>query len=89
MVHACNPPDDIFLVAGFFKLFFNKRFLFDHHDINPELYEAKFGRRDMFYRLMLLWERLTFRIADISVATIDPPQPSASAVRLDCLVIFS
>jgi len=69
VIHACNPPDDIFLVAGFFKLFFGKRFLFDHHDINPELYEAKFGRRDLFYRLMLLWERWTFRIADVSIAT--------------------
>ncbi len=38
-------PDTIFLVGGFFKLF-GKKFLFDHHDINPELYEAKFGRRD-------------------------------------------
>ncbi len=68
-VHACNPPDLIFLVGGFFKLFFRKKFLFDHHDINPELYEAKFGRRDLFYRLMLLCERLTFRTADRSIAT--------------------
>jgi glycosyltransferase involved in cell wall biosynthesis len=51
-IHACNPQDNIFLVAGFFKLL-GKKFLFDHHDINPELYEAKFGRRDFFYRVML------------------------------------
>ena len=68
-IHACNPPDLIFLVGGFFKFFFNKKFLFDHHDINPELYEAKFGRRDFFYRLMLLCERLTFKTADRSIAT--------------------
>ena len=68
-IHACNPPDLIFLVAGFFKFFFHKKFLFDHHDINPELYEAKFGRRDFFYRLMLLCERLTFKTADRSIAT--------------------
>ncbi|MFT7417338.1 MAG: glycosyltransferase involved in cell wall biosynthesis [Glaciecola sp.] len=68
-IHACNPPDLIFLVGGFFKFFFHKKFLFDHHDINPELYEAKFGRRDFFYRLMLLCERLTFKTADISIAT--------------------
>lgn len=68
-IHACNPPDLIFLVGGFFKLFFRKKFLFDHHDINPELYEAKFGRRDLFYRLMLLCERLTFKTADRSIAT--------------------
>lgn len=69
VIHACNPPDLIFLVGGFFKLLLGKKFLFDHHDINPELYEAKFGRRDLFYRLMLLAERMTFRCADVSIAT--------------------
>jgi glycosyltransferase involved in cell wall biosynthesis len=68
VIHACNPPDNIFLIAGFFKLF-GKKFLFDHHDINPELYEAKFRRRDIFHKLMLLWERLTFMAADVSIAT--------------------
>src|SRR5574343_387627 len=38
-IHACNPPDLLFLIGGFFKLFCGTRFLFDHHDINPELYE--------------------------------------------------
>ncbi len=69
VIHACNPPDNIFLVGGFFKLFFRKKFLFDHHDINPELYEAKFSRRDLFYKVMLLWERWTFKTADVSIAT--------------------
>lgn len=67
-IHACNPPDNIFLVGGFFKLL-GKKFLFDHHDINPELYEAKFGRRDFFYKVMLAWERWTFKTADVSIAT--------------------
>jgi glycosyltransferase involved in cell wall biosynthesis len=67
-IHACNPPDNIFLIGAFFKLF-GKKFLFDHHDINPELYEAKFGKRGLFYKLMLLWERLTFHFADVSIAT--------------------
>lgn len=68
VIHACNPPDLIFIVGGFFKIF-GKKFVFDHHDINPELYEAKFGRRDLFYRLMVLCERLTFKTADFSIAT--------------------
>ena len=70
VIHACNPPDLFFLIGGFFKLF-GKKFVFDHHDINPELYEAKFGRRDFFYRLMLRLERWTFRTADVSIATND------------------
>jgi glycosyltransferase involved in cell wall biosynthesis len=69
VIHACNPPDNIFLVGGFFKLLLGRKFLFDHHDINPELYEAKFGRRDFFYKVMLLWERWTFRTANVSIAT--------------------
>jgi len=68
VIHACNPPDNIFMIGAFFKLF-GKKFLFDHHDINPELYIAKFGRKDIFYKLMLLWERWTFRCADVSIAT--------------------
>jgi len=68
VIHACNPPDTIFLIGGFFKLF-GKKFIFDHHDINPELYEAKFGRRDLFYKLLVAFERWTFRTADVSIAT--------------------
>jgi len=67
VIHACNPPDLFFLIGGFFKLL-GKKFLFDHHDINPELYEAKFGRRDFIHRLMLKLEYWSFRTADVSIA---------------------
>jgi glycosyltransferase involved in cell wall biosynthesis len=70
VVHACNPPDLLFLVGGFFKLL-GKKFLFDHHDLCPELYQAKFGRRDRLYRLLLALERATFRTADVAIATND------------------
>ena len=69
LIHACNPPDTIFLVAVFFKLF-GVRFLFDHHDLNPELFEAKFGERYRMLRwLVCLAERWTFRTAKVSIAT--------------------
>jgi glycosyltransferase involved in cell wall biosynthesis len=68
VLHACNPPDTIFLIGLFFKLF-GVRFIFDHHDLNPELFEAKFQRRGFLYRLVCLAERLTFRTATISIAT--------------------
>lgn len=67
-IHACNPPDLIFLVALPFKML-GVRFLFDHHDINPELYEAKFGKRGFFWRLLVILERLTFHFADVTIAT--------------------
>lgn len=69
VIHACNPPDLLFIVAVFFKRVFGTRFLFDHHDINPELYEAKFGRRDVLWKLMVWLERRTFAAADVSIAT--------------------
>jgi glycosyltransferase involved in cell wall biosynthesis len=69
VIQACNPPDTIFLIAGLFKALFGTPFVFDHHDINPELYEAKFGKRGFFHRLLLWLERMTFRTADVSIAT--------------------
>lgn len=71
VVQACNPPDLLFLVGGFYKLLLGKRFLFDHHDISPELYEAKFGKRGLMHRILLLLERLTFKTADAAIATND------------------
>jgi glycosyltransferase involved in cell wall biosynthesis len=69
ILHACNPPDTIFLLGLFFKIF-GVRFVFDHHDLSPELFEAKFGRKHrLFYRLVCLAERLTYRTADVAIAT--------------------
>lgn len=68
VIHGCNPPDLVFLVALQFRPF-GCRFLFDHHDINPELYEAKFGRRGLLWHALRLAERLTFAAATVSIAT--------------------
>ena len=68
VIHGCNPPDLIFITALFFKMF-GVKYVFDHHDINPELYLAKFDKKDFFYRCMLFFERMTFRAADYSIAT--------------------
>jgi len=70
VIQGCNPPDLIMLVALPFKLL-GTRYIFDHHDINPELYEAKFRKRGFFWQLMVLFERLTFMVADVSIATND------------------
>jgi glycosyltransferase involved in cell wall biosynthesis len=63
VIQICNPPDLLFLAAAPYKLL-GKRVVFDHHDVCPELFEAKFGRKGLFHRLLLIAERLTFRIAD-------------------------
>ena len=68
VIHGCNPPDLIFITALFFKML-GVRYVFDHHDINPELYLAKFGKKGFFYRCMVFFERMTFKAADYSIAT--------------------
>src|SRR5690606_26253996 len=70
VLHACNPPDTIFLIAWLLKPL-GVRFVFDHHDLCPELFEAKFGKRSFGYRVARLLARLPFRAADISIATND------------------
>lgn len=69
IIQACNPPDLMFLVAFFHRLLFGTRFLFDHHDLSPELYLSRFGRKDLLYSVLGMLERQTFRLADASIAT--------------------
>lgn len=69
LVHICNPPDLLFLVAAWFKIFHRVRVIFDQHDLNPELYETKYQRRDIFYYGLRLAERLTFALADVVIST--------------------
>jgi glycosyltransferase involved in cell wall biosynthesis len=68
VIQGCNPPDLIFLLALWYRPR-GVRYLFDHHDVCPELFEAKFGKRGLLYRIMLIWERMTFAAADVSIAT--------------------
>ncbi|KAA5608428.1 glycosyltransferase family 4 protein [Rhodovastum atsumiense] len=70
-VHVSNPPDTLFLVAAPFKLLFDRRVVFDHHDVCPELYEAKFGRQGLGFRLLRLLERWSIRSADVVISTND------------------
>lgn len=68
MIQGCNPPDDIFLVALPFKLL-GVKYIFDHHDVNPELYLSKYERRDFLYRMQVWLERATFRCSDVVIST--------------------
>ena len=69
VLQACNPPDTIFLVALFLKPL-GVRFIFDQHDLGPELFEAKFGTSaGMLYRLVSWAERCSFRAANTCIAT--------------------
>jgi hypothetical protein len=45
------------------------KYIFDHHDANPELYFSKYGRIDLFYKIQLWLEKLTYRFSDVVMAT--------------------
>ncbi|GGZ38590.1 glycosyltransferase WbuB [Streptomyces inusitatus] len=69
VVHACNPPDLLFLPALWLKRR-GARFVFDQHDLVPELYLSRFGRgEDLLYRAVRALERLTYRASDVVLAT--------------------
>jgi glycosyltransferase involved in cell wall biosynthesis len=70
VVQACNPPDILLAAVRRLKTKHGARFIFDHHDLVPELYESRFDRgRDRLYRLTLRAERTTFRLADVVIST--------------------
>lgn len=70
IIHAANPPDLAVLIAGFFKLF-GKKFVYDQHDLVPEMYRAHFGGHvNLPAPQVLIWlERLSLQLADHIIAT--------------------
>ena len=69
VIHAHNPPDTLFVVAIPFKLL-GKKFVFDHHDLCPELYRSRYKAQEGFYTGFLrLFEWCSLTLADIVIAT--------------------
>lgn len=70
VIHLHNPPDTLWVAAVPAKLA-GKRVIFDHHDLSPEMYEAIYGprARGIVTRVLLLLERITFRMADHVIST--------------------
>jgi glycosyltransferase involved in cell wall biosynthesis len=71
VVHACSPPD--FLLLSVLPLRrHGTRFIFDHHDLTPELFASRFGSpRGLVHRATLLAEQVAFRLADIVLSVND------------------
>ena len=68
VVHACNPPDLLFLVALLLRCT-GSRFVFDQHDLVPELFESRFPRGSrILYWMTRVVERLTFAAADAAIS---------------------
>jgi len=69
VIQACNPPDTFFLIGRLFRSR-GVRFVFDHHDLCPEIYRSRFGRdRGIALHLLLALERATFATADHVIST--------------------
>ncbi|WP_233507509.1 glycosyltransferase family 4 protein, partial [Jiangella anatolica] len=77
VIQACNPPDTYWLLGLLWKLR-GKKFVYDQHDLCPEVYEARFGKRGPLYRALLLLERATYATADRVVS----PNPSYQEIAL-------
>src|SRR5437588_11147648 len=69
VIHAHNPPDTLFLVALPYRLL-GKKFVYDHHDLCPELYRSRYGAgNDLPARILEWMERRNLRWADVTIAT--------------------
>lgn len=68
VIHTCNPPDTFWKIARGYKRH-GVKFVFDHHDLCPELYLSKYGRKDALYKVLLWLERKQFETADAVIST--------------------
>lgn len=69
VVHLHNPPNTLFIIGLFYRLF-GKKFVFDHHDLSPELYLSRYKTSGgLIHKILLLEEKLCLRSANIVIAT--------------------
>jgi|GEM_PF-53507 len=80
VIHACNPPDTFWLIGAIYKPF-GKRFIFDQHDLNPEVYLSKFPDKngDFAHRMLYWFEKMTYRMADVVIAMNESYRNTAMA----------
>ena len=70
VIQSCNPPDLFWPIGLLFRLLHGSSFVFDHHDLCPELYQSRFpDGNHLIYRVLRLMERCTMRVADHVIST--------------------
>lgn len=68
-VHAHNPPDTLFVIGAFYKIL-GKKYVFDHHDLSPELYLSRYRKeKSLIYKILLTIEKINLKLANIIIAT--------------------
>ncbi|MBE0447292.1 MAG: glycosyltransferase family 4 protein [Actinobacteria bacterium] len=69
IIHACNPPDFFFILAMLYKPL-GKKFVFDQHDLTPELYLSRFSKPSLLlYHLLLFMEHWSYKVAEAVITT--------------------
>jgi len=70
IIHSANPPDIFWALALVFKIFKTK-YIFDEHDLSPELYLSryKYARKNLVYKMLLALERISYKVADAVIVT--------------------
>jgi glycosyltransferase involved in cell wall biosynthesis len=91
VIQSANPPDFFFIIGGFFKIF-GKKFIFDHHDLMPEICDSRWkGWKHKVAYLPSVWaEKQTFKTADRVIATNESYRQVAiqrGGVRPDKVVV--
>jgi glycosyltransferase involved in cell wall biosynthesis len=67
VIHIHNPPNTLFVIGAIYRLL-GKQFVFDHHDLAPELYVSRYGvEKDMIYNMLLMEEKLCLRVANVVI----------------------
>ena len=69
-IHLHNPPNTVFMVGAFYRIF-GKKFVFDHHDLVPELYLSRYkiNKKNLLYKILLFEEKLCLKCANLVIAT--------------------
>jgi len=69
VIHTANPPDMFFIIGLFYRLF-GKKFVFDQHDLSPEMFQVKFkGKMKLLHKLLLFLEWCSYRTAQVVITT--------------------
>lgn len=70
VIHAHNPPDMYVFIAMCYRIF-GVRFVFDHHDLSPEMYYARFpdGGNKLLYNILVIFEKLSSKWATHIIST--------------------
>jgi glycosyltransferase involved in cell wall biosynthesis len=68
-IHSANPPDTFFAIGLFYRLF-GKKYVFDQHDLAPEVFHVRFkDRMKPLYHLLKFFERCSYQTANLVITT--------------------